>query len=83
MQGQLPRARSYHLLVPKLQLPVLRSCHCMDAGGTTPRMEEVEQCMEQLPRASPPGFPIWRLGISRLHLSVRFPTISHKINFRC
>ncbi|MDD4907233.1 MAG: hypothetical protein PHD39_13910 [Methylobacter tundripaludum] len=25
---------------------------CMDAGGTTPRMEEVEQCMEQLPRAT-------------------------------
>jgi len=24
---------------------------CMDAGGTTPRMEEVEQRMEQLPRA--------------------------------
>jgi len=24
---------------------------CKDAGGTTPRMEEVEQCMEQLPRA--------------------------------
>ena len=25
---------------------------CMDAGGTTPWMEEVEQCMEQLPRAT-------------------------------
>ncbi len=25
---------------------------CMGAGGTTPRMEEVEQCMEQLPRAT-------------------------------
>jgi len=25
---------------------------CMDAGGTTPRMEEVEQCTEQLPRAT-------------------------------
>jgi hypothetical protein len=25
---------------------------CTDAGGTTPRMGEVEQCMEQLPRAT-------------------------------
>ncbi|MDI1231403.1 MAG: hotdog family protein [Methylobacter sp.] len=25
---------------------------CMDAGGTTPWMHEVEQCMEQLPRAT-------------------------------
>jgi hypothetical protein len=25
---------------------------CKDAGGSTPRMEEVEQCMEQLPRAT-------------------------------
>jgi len=25
---------------------------CADAGGTTPRMEEVEQCKEQLPRAT-------------------------------
>jgi proline iminopeptidase len=25
---------------------------CMDVGGTTPRMGEVEQCMEQLPRAT-------------------------------
>jgi len=28
---------------------------CMDAGGTTPRMEEVDQCMEQLPRAPTVG----------------------------
>jgi hypothetical protein len=29
-----------------------REHDCKDAGGTTPRMEEVEQCMEQLPRAT-------------------------------
>jgi len=28
---------------------------CMDAGGTTQRMEEVEQCKEQLPRAPTVG----------------------------
>jgi hypothetical protein len=28
---------------------------CMDAGGTTPRMGEVEQCTEQLPRAPTVG----------------------------
>ena len=27
------------------------SFNCIDAEGTTPRMEEVEQCKEQLPRA--------------------------------